>query len=1036
MKTLKILAKIFSIFIIGLFLATLIVPPLFKDDILSYIKNDINKDINAVLDVHDIEISLIKSFPDLRIRLDSLSLVGKDMFEDRLLYKAEKTYIDVSLISLLKKEKIPTINYIQLDKPVINIIILNDSLSNYLIFPTDDSDTTSFSYELALKKYKLVDGQINYHDHTLGVEVKLEGFNHDGKGDFTQDIFDLKTSSEARKMNFSYEGMTYLTDVEAQLDADINIDFLQDKYTLKDNILKLNELDITGDGFVQFEGKNTIIEAFLKSKSQEFRSIISLFPDMYTQDFKNVTTRGKASIEALIKGVYNSETESMPGFDIKMIIQNGYLKYPSLPEDVKDVFADIRIKASRPDYKDMSIHIPEFKLLLGKESIQGNLLAENLTGNQKMEGALKANVNLSNIKSVLPLTDVEKLSGFVTSDLSFSAKMSDIENENYQAIIFDGKAQVKNLEYQSKDQPRVSLSDATAQATPSKLIISADNVQLGKSDLSFNSVIMNPLAFVSTQKNMAVDISGSSKLFDLNEWQSSSTNATDDFSQPFEMEDNMMDVLDESTVKINWKSDKILWDSYEINTLALKGSLAKNKIIIDNFTSLIEGSDMSITGIVNNAFDYLFNGEVLTGNIDFKSKKLDLNKFMSSVPDAQTEEDSPMKIIPVPENLNLKINSHIDQLTYTNLILADFKGILNIKDQELTIENMSTQTLGGNIQMQGLYNTVDAGKPDFSVKLDLSNIKFLDAFNTFDLFKVAAPIAQYIQGLFNTTLVMNGQLGDQMMPILSSLDASGFLETLHGTLKNFGPIQKASSMLGVKELNNIDLSYTRNWFEIKEGMVELKPFSKTIKGMDMTMAGFHGLNKNMEYTMNLVIPRELVKGTTTGKIAESGLSFIENEARKMGVNIDQGTHFLVDVLIGGTLRNPTVKIVPKSSQGSTINEAVASQIDDIQETLKDTITKEIQKRTTQIKDTLSKRAEKEIDKAKTKAEKEIDKAVDSIKSTVKREVLTKADSLARGLITDSIRQKAKEILDGKAEEEVEKIKNKLKDFNPLKKKGN
>lgn len=1034
MKTIKILFKILALFSMGLVLALLIVPQLFRKDILSYIKNDINKNLNATVDVYDVQLSMIKSFPDLRVTLDSLSITGKDDFEDIPLYKADKTYLDLSLMSLIKKDIPPTINYIQLDNPVINILIVNDTLSNYSIMPSDNPDTTELKYELALKKYTLNNARIFYHDYDMDMQLTLEEFHHEGSGDFTQDVFDLKTYSKTPKLFLTYEGMSYLKEVNSELKADITVDFLQDKYTLKDNILRLNEFEMTGDGFVRFDQDDIIIEAQMKSESQDFRSLASLLPDVYLRDFEKVKTRGKASVDAYIKGIYNSLSGSMPGFDIKLNIQDAYLKYPDLPGDITQFFADIRVKATRPDYKDMYIQIPDFRCLFGKESLEGTLLVENLTGNQSMEGHLKADVNLSHIPSVLPLDKIETLTGEIKGDMTFKATMADIDNENYQNIKFDGSAHIKNLVYKSADQPRMAIPKAVALASPSRLSFNVENMELGKSDVTLVGTILNPLAFVSTQKDILVDIEGNSRFLDLNEWISDPSNKQEEIQVSYKADPEISDVLEHSNLKVKWDSEKILWDKFVIQNLTLKGSAAKNSILIDDFRTVFEGNDVAVKGIVGNAYDYVFNTGVLKGRIDLYSKNMDLDKFMTLIP-TDNESESPMTIIPVPDNVDVDIHSKIDRLKYSSMVMSDFDGVLRIKDNILSIEDMTTSTLGGKIRMQGLYSTENERNPDFNLKLDLKSIRFLDAFQTFELIRIAAPISQYIKGIFNTTLVMQGKLGDQMIPDFSTLDASGFLETIHGSLENFEPLQKASTLLGVRELRNLDISDTKNWFEIKDGTIELKPFDKTFKGIDMTVSGFHGLKKEMSYTLNLSIPRELIKESQAGKQVAAGLSYLEKEAQRLGLPFKQGSHVRVDVLLGGTLRNPTVKVIPRSSEGSSLSDSISEKLADTESKIKDTIRREVEKRTAQVKDTLTKIAEKEIDKAKTKAEKELDKAADSIKNVVKREVFSRADSLARGWIQDTVTQKVKDILDDKANDEVEKIKNKLKDFNPLKKKG-
>ncbi|HRO74453.1 MAG TPA: hypothetical protein PK611_12315, partial [Saprospiraceae bacterium] len=87
-----------------------------------------------------------------------------------------------------------------------------------------------------------------------------------------------------------------------------------------------------------------------------------------------------------------------------------------------------------------------------------------------------------------------------------------------------------------------------------------------------------------------------------------------------------------------------------------------------------------------------------------------------------------------------------------------------------------------------------------------------------------------------------------------------------------------------------------------------------------------------------------------------------------------------------------------------------------------------------LKDTITKRANQEIDKVKSKVEAAGQKAIDSLKSKAQKEVVSKIDSLGKGIVNDSLKQKAKDIIEKGAGDEINKIKDKLKDFNPFKNK--
>lgn len=136
----------------------------------------------------------------------------------------------------------------------------------------------------------------------------------------------------------------------------------------------------------------------------------------------------------------------------------------------------------------------------------------------------------------------------------------------------------------------------------------------------------------------------------------------------------------------------------------------------------------------------------------------------------------------------------------------------------------------------------------------------------------------------------------------------------------------------------------------------------------------------------------------------------------------------------GSLKDPKFKITPKSGRGTTVTDAVGAQVNNAVATAKDSINKELKKKEAEIRDTVTKRVNQEIEKAKSKAEEAAQKTLDSLKRKAQTEVVNKIDTLTKGIISDSLKQKAKDVIGSKGQEEVDKIKDKLKDFNPFKKK--
>lgn len=1027
MKHFKTFLKYFGYLLIGLVIAGALLPYVFKGKLMTYLKENINKNVHADVDFTDADLSFFSSFPDIRIQIDSLKVSGLDEFDGIVLYKADKTNLDISLPSLMG-DNIPKINSVDLIHPEINIIVLDSIQANYNI--SNDTSTTESKYSLQLDKYNIQNGKITYQDNPMQLFVIMENVNHSGSGDFTQDIFDLKTNTTVEKFSMKYEGTSYLKNANVDMRANFNINFPESKYKILDNTLSINDLDLKGEGFVQLKGDDILTDLSFMTSSESFKSLLSMLPNAYTADFKDVKTQGTASIKGIVKGTYNGSKNMMPGFSIDIKVADGYVKYPTMPMDVKDIFADIHVKALRPDYKDMNVNIPAFKLKIGNDPISGKLVASNLTGDQNVEGFMKGALNLGHLMSVFPIQDVDELNGLLQCDMSFKAKMSDVNAENYKAISFDGNAKGQNIKYRSKGMPVIQIANAQANASPEVIVFDAQNMQLGKSDLQLAATLKNPLAFLSTEKNVNIDINGQSNLLDMNEWMTNSTEPTSTSEQAPMMVDDQM--IRNSSVNMKWDGKKVLMNDYQFDNMKVDGQLAANAININQFSTTIKGSDIHVNGVIANAMDYFFGKGILDGKINFTSNNFDANQFM--VAETTSSSAAPMTVIPVPENVRLKMQTHVKNLTYTNLQMRDFTCNMSVIDQEVSIKDMKTNTLGGTIGMEGLYSTKDIKAPDFAMKLDLSKIKYVEAVKKIDMLKKAAPIAEYLDGIFNTSLVMKGKLGNEMTPDLSTLDASGFLETINGTLKGYNPLLKLSDMLGLKEIKEVNFLNTKNWFEILQGFIELKEYNKVIKGIDMTISGKHGFGKEMNYNIDLVIPREMMKKNKITGAAESGLSLLESEASKIGLDINQGPNIFLNVKMTGSLKDPKFKITPKSGRGTTVTDAVGAQVNNAVATAKDSINKELKKKEAEIRDTVTKRVNQEIEKAKSKAEEAAQKTLDSLKRKAQTGVVNKIDTLTKGVISDSLKQKAKDVIGSKGQEEVDKIKDKLKDFNPFKKK--
>lgn len=1026
MKIIKKIMWFFFILIVGVVIAAVVVPTIYKDEIVEKLKITLNNQLNAEVDFEDVGLSIISTFPNAGLTIQNLSIEGVEDFEGINLFKSKNTTVEVSIPSLINDDIPYQIKEVNISEADINIVRLPDGTGNYLITKTDTTGAAGASYIIDLDYYEIKDSKLTYTDKLSDLKMSLEDVNHTGSGRFTESVFDLDTYTTSSKFNVTSAGATYVKNAKAQLDAIINIDLDNEKYTLKQNKLTLNELNLEGEGFVQLAGDDIIIDATIKGLEDNFRSYLSVIPSAYVDNLKNVATNGSGSFTSTIKGRYNSETTTYPAIDAKLNITDGYVLYNNMPKAIENINTNIHISATDGNYDNLKVNIPTITANVGDDPLSASLVVSESTKNPSVDGQLKADVNLRNWKSAIPGEMIDDMEGLFKADMKFAGSVADIQAANYDAITFAGEVEANGVQVKRTGQPNLKINSAVVKASPAKLDIDAQQIIYGESDFDIKGHIENPLLLsINSGGTIKSNLDIKSKVINVDELMTepedkATANTTTNTS-------TSLDAIDKSKSSIQMKAhaDKIIYDGKTYNNVNVDGRYAGDAIQINAADALMLDNDINITGRLENILGYLAGDEMLKGNIDLQSNKLDLNQIMSTNSESGATEENFI----VPANMDIDIIADIKDLTYTNLNFKNSKSTLKVADQIANITDMVTNTLGGEIGLQGMYDS-NAEKPSFNLKMDLSKIRFVDAFNQVTTIKTLAPIMKYMDGFFNSTLVFSGSLNDGMVPDFSTLDASGFIETFSSTIRDLDVLDKLGDKLGIDALKSINLENTKNWFDVVDGTVELKPRDFKVEDIEMTVAGKQNYSQVIDYIISMKVPREKLKSNAITGILDQGLTKIEAEAAKLGINLGKGDFINLEIGMTGTFTNPKFSIKPVGYEAGTVKGVIEDEINNQIDKAKDSIKTVIEDTKNTVRDTVNKVVTTAVDSAKTVVKDKVNTAVDSAKNVAK----DKIDSLAKQNGLDSIGTKVKDILGENAEKEKDKIKDKIKDWNPFKKK--
>ena len=991
---------------------------MYKDEIIAKVKEDINKNVNGVVDFGEVNLSIIKSFPDFNFAISDFSITGIEQFEGVKLIQADAMDFSLDIMSVIKTEEPIEIHTVNIQKPAVHVKILPNGQANYDIAKDTSTTEETYNFVVQLEKYTIEDGNLIYDDQLGDMYLEFTDLDHEGKGNFTQDIYDIVTLTKVESIIAQTGGIRYLNKAKGNLDMTLNADMNKMSFTLKENELLINDLKVKADGFVEMDQSEAILmDLNFSTPTNQFKSFLSLIPSAYTRDFKDVKANGQLVLNGMVKGTYNPPKQQLPAFTINLEVKNGDFKYPSLPLGINDIAAKMTINSPASNLDKMTIDVPRFKMKLGQNPFDASFLLKTPISDPDIDAKMNGVIDLAELAKAFPMEGVKTLNGVITTNMTTKTKMSYIDKQDYENVDMSGALQIENMQYTADGMPPIKIKEMKMAFTPRNVKVDNFDAQLGASDLKARGTVDNILAYFSPEKTMTGNLVIRSDFFNANEWLTEETAAANQTPAT----ESTAEVFDRFDFTIDAIINKISYDIYELKNVIAKGQVTPNTANINNFKMVIGNSDIQASGNLNNIFDYLYKNETLRGDIVMSSKFLDMNQFMVETPEgaqAKTisfKEEVALEPVVIPKNVNMNIKADIDELRYTNIDLKKVKGRIVVEDQVAQLKDCETQMLGGTMNMNGSYNSKNAEKPLFDLDYDIKNFQFKTAFEKFNTIQKLAPISKYIDGNFNTTLKMKGALGKDMYPDLNSLTADGFIHTLNGIVQSFKPLEELGNKLNLDLVKKVSLKDTKNWFALKDGKVVVKEFDQKFQDIAMKISGEHGLNQEMNYLIKTKIPRDILNKNAVGQAANKGLDFITKEASKLGVNINQGDFIDLDINILGSITSPKIKITPTGSGGKTFKETAGETLKDIKDKAIEDAKKKLADETEKVKDEVTKKVEDEV-------KKQVDKTKEQVKDKVKDEV------------KDEVGKKVEETLGEDAKKEADKLKDKVKDLNPFKKK--
>ena len=704
------------------------------DEITKIFVTEINKHLEAKIEVGDIKLSMLKKFPAAALELKDITVYAptnfienkKSRFNNDTVLIAENLFLQFSLIDLFKKNYL--IKAIHVKDGRLNIEVSNNNEKNFIIWKTTN-DTETSKVKLQLKDVRFTNMEARYIDKMNQFDFKFFLNRLNLRGELLKDSGRLEISSDLLIRNLLINKTSYLQNMNAV--SSFKLQVISGNYDIIKGEISVSDLDfrIAGQLFTRPEKKMNLN---IIGEKLDINNLVNILPEKISNNIINYHGKGTLNINSTLSGRYGHGI--VPHIESGFLITDGEIK-----EKNRDYYLEIKkVSGSFTNGSDNTwlttvLDLSHYEVNIGGSLLNGRCVLKGFP-NPIIDFDASGEIDFSNFIRFFNINKIEKCSGIIYTDINLSVKLTKNRKHGWEFlqnldphgyIEFDDvslKTTGNYIEFNNV-YGRLDFKD--------KVLLDGIRINIGGDEIQIDGKIGNLLSQISGKdKPLVLEATVHAEQFNPSVFLDSlrQKDKKNHDSKPYIFPENFYMDLKLHIGLLNYKkftantfSGNLLYKPGMLNLnsvtfKSMKGNFSGSSVVFQNINgqflirtqSNLENINIKELFYTFNNFDQKFitdkhvNGK-LTGEISFSSqwtnslqiiKRTILAESFVKITDGELIEFEPM--LGLARYINVSELKHIHFSELVNRII--------IRDEIITIPQMDIHSSAFNISLSGTHH--------------------------------------------------------------------------------------------------------------------------------------------------------------------------------------------------------------------------------------------------------------------------------------------------------------------------------------------
>jgi hypothetical protein len=406
-KTLKWLciSLLGLIILLALFVAG--VRYLFKDRLIKYAVEEVNKQVDTRIDVRKIDFTFWQTFPNASVSFENVLINSSKKYcqayqisASDTLVAAKAIYLEFSIWDVIRSDF--RLKQITVTNGFVNVVYAPEGLSNYEILKEKKQGTTNVKFELkhlliknSVFKYRAVNNNFSAGSYIRKFSLKTVGKS-------TLSKYDINIDLNNNKIIFNKDYSTLIKSIKVSCSL-INNEVI----SINNANIELNSMSYLLSGIIN-AGKQPRIDLQISGNDNKISDLQSLLPASVASKFSGYEMSGIFSVNIGLKGPLSDGPLALTG---SLAISDGYVLHKQSKLALEQIKTKITFSTTSCNLLETyKIKIDKFNTLLGDGQIELDGSLQNLS-KPIIQSNVSYKLKLNDLKTFFNLDTLEILEG-------------------------------------------------------------------------------------------------------------------------------------------------------------------------------------------------------------------------------------------------------------------------------------------------------------------------------------------------------------------------------------------------------------------------------------------------------------------------------------------------------------------------------------------------------------------------------------------------------------------------------------------------